>query len=57
MTDLKPEKETKGFDEVKEALSISGLVPSGPDSVENFEDKEKWGQLSEEKKKEERKPI
>ena len=26
-------------------------------SVENFEDKEKWGQLSEEKKKEERKPI
>ena len=38
MTDLKPEKETKGFDEVKEALSISGLVPSGPDSVENFEE-------------------
>ena len=26
-------------------------------SVEKFEDKEKWGQLSEEKKKEERKPI
>ena len=38
MTDLKPEEETKGFDEVKEALSISGLVPSGPDSVENFEE-------------------
>ena len=38
MTDLKPEKETKGFDEVKEALSISGLVPSGPGSVENFEE-------------------
>ena len=38
MTDLKPEKETKGFDELKEALSISGLVPSGPDSVENFEE-------------------
>ena len=26
-------------------------------SVEKFEDKEKWGELSEEKKKEERKPI
>ena len=26
-------------------------------SVENFEDKQKWGQLSEEKKKEDRKPI
>ena len=38
MTDLKPEEETKGFDEVKEALSISGLVPSGPGSVENFEE-------------------
>ena len=38
MTDLKPEEETKGFDEVKEALSISGLVPSGPDSVENFDE-------------------
>ena len=33
MTDVKPEEETKGFDEVKEALSISGLVPAGPDSV------------------------
>ncbi len=38
MTDLKPEEETDGFADVKEALSISGLVPSGPDSVENFEE-------------------
>lgn len=38
MTDLKPEEETDGFAEVKEALSISGLVPPGHDSVENFEE-------------------
>ena len=38
MTDVKPEEETKGFDEVKEALSISGLVPAGPDSVQDFKE-------------------
>ena len=38
MTDVKPEEETKGFDEVKEALSISGLVPTGPDSVQGFKE-------------------
>ena len=38
MTDVKPEEETDGFADVKEALSISGLVPPEPDAVENFEE-------------------
>ncbi|MDG1845457.1 MAG: class II aldolase/adducin family protein [Acidimicrobiales bacterium] len=37
MTDIKSKDETDGFSDAKEALSISGLVPPEPDSIENFE--------------------